>query len=48
MFRLCERKTETIDHLVSGSSMLPPKECKKKLDKIGYYIHWKIRIYTEI
>ena len=40
--RFCEEKTETIDHLVSGCSILTPGEYKNRHDRVGQYLHWKI------
>ena len=40
--RFCGRSTETIDHLISGCSILAPKEYTERHDRIGQYIHWKI------
>eukprot|EP00795_Rhopilema_esculentum_P016353 gene16353-biopygen5591 len=40
--RFCEEKVETIDHLVSGCSVLTPNEYKYRHDRIGQYLHWKI------
>ena len=40
--RFCEDKVETIDHLVSGCSILTPNEYKNRHDRVGQYLHWKI------
>lgn len=40
--RFCDDKTETIDHLVSGCSILTPGEYKNRHDRVGQYLHWKI------
>ena len=40
--RFCEDKLETIDHLVSGCSVLTPNEYKNRHDRVGQYLHWKI------
>ena len=40
--RFCEDKVETIDHLVSGCSILTPNEYKNRHDRVGLYLHWKI------
>ena len=50
--RFCDQYTETIDHLVSGCSILTPTEYKARHDRVGQYLHWKIlnfyKIKTEI
>ena len=46
--RLCEDKLETIDHLVSGCSVLTPNEYKYRHDRVGQYLHWKILNYFSI
>lgn len=40
--RFCEERIETIDHLVSGCSILTPGEYKNRHDRVGQYLHWKI------
>ena len=35
--RFCDEKFETVDHLVSGCSVLAPKECKSHHDRVGQY-----------
>jgi len=40
--RFCDEKLETIDHLVSGCSILTPNEYKNRHDRVGQYLHWKI------
>ena len=40
--RFCEDKVETIDHLVSGCSILTPNEYKNRHDRVGQYLHWNI------
>ncbi|XP_063601678.1 uncharacterized protein LOC134777753 [Penaeus indicus] len=40
--RFCEDKVETIDHIVSGCSILIPGECKSRHDRVGQYLHWNI------
>ena len=40
--RFCDQYDETIDHLVSGCSVLTPNEYKNRHDRVGQYLHWKI------
>jgi hypothetical protein len=40
--RLCGIQVETIDHLVSGCSLMAANEYKNRHDQIGQYIHWKM------
>ena len=40
--RFCDQCDETIDHLVSGCSVLIPNEYKNRHDRVGQYLHWKI------
>ena len=39
-FRVCDKHTETIDHLVSNCSMLAPTEYLNRHDRLGQCIHW--------
>ena len=38
--RVCNKHTETIDHLVSGCPILAPTEYLNRHDRLGQYIHW--------
>ena len=40
--RFCGEKLETIDHLISGCSFLTPGEYKRRHDRVGQYLHWRI------
>ena len=40
--RFCDQYDETIDHLVSGCSILTPTEYKNKHNRVGQYLHWKV------
>ena len=40
--RYCKQQKETIDHLISGCSILATKEYLIRHDKVGKYIHWKL------
>ena len=40
--RVCDKHTETIDHLVSGCPMLAPTEYLNWHDRLGQYIHWRL------
>lgn len=40
--RFCDERIETIDHLVSGCSILTPGEYKNRHDRVGQYLHWKM------
>ena len=39
-YRVCDKHTETIDHLVSGCPILAPTEYLNRDDRLGQYIHW--------
>ena len=43
--RFCDEKLETVDHLVSGCSVLAPKEYKSRHDRVGQYLQWRICKY---
>ena len=38
--RVCDKHTETIDHLVSGCLLLAPTEYLNRHDRLDQYIHW--------
>ena len=40
--RFCDTAVETIDHIISGCSVLAPNEYKNRHDRLGQYIHWQI------
>ena len=40
--RFCDQHTETIDHLVSGCTVLAPTEYVRRHDRVGQYLHWGI------
>ena len=40
--RICDKSTETIDHIVAGCSVLAPTEYTHRHDRVGQYLHWKI------
>ena len=40
--KFCDERMVTIDHLVSGCSILTPGEYKNRHDRVGQYLHWKI------
>ena len=40
--RFCSKSTETIDHLISGCTILAPNEYTDRHNRIGQYLHWKI------
>ena len=40
--RFCNTRTETIDHLISGCTILAPNEYIHRHSSVGHYIHWKI------
>ena len=46
--KLCDEQYETVDLLVSGCSVLAPKECKSRHDRVGQYLHWRICKYCLI
>ena len=39
---LCRKVDESIYHIVSGCSKLAQKECKRRHDKLGKIVHWKL------
>ena len=38
--RVCDKHTETIDHVVSGCPLLAPTEYLNRNDRLSQYIHW--------
>ena len=38
--RVCDKQTESIDHLVPGCPMLAPKEYLNQHERLGQYIYW--------
>lgn len=40
--RYCGQQTETIDHLVSGCSILAKQEYLSRHNKVAQYIHWRV------
>ena len=40
--RFCNTSTGTIDHLISGCTILALNEYKNRHNRVGQYIHWKI------
>ena len=46
--RFCNSHVETIDHLVSGCSVLTPNEYVKRHDRVGQYLHWCICKHYEV
>ena len=40
--RFCNTSTKTIDHLISGCTILAPNEYIHRHNSVGHYIHWKI------
>ena len=40
--RMCRKVDESIDHIVSGCNKLAQKEYKRRHDKLGKIVHWKL------
>ena len=40
--RLCNTSTKTVDHLISGCTILAANEYTNRHNLVGQYIHWKI------
>ena len=40
--RFCNTSTETIDHLISGRTILAPNDYTNRCNCVGQHIHWKI------
>ena len=40
--RMCNQKSETINHILSECKMLAQKECKRGHDNITSLVHWKL------
>ena len=40
--RVCRKVDESINHIVSGCSKLVEKEYKRRDDKLGKTVHWKL------
>ena len=45
---MCDERLETIDHLISGCSVLAPTEYLKRHDRLGKFIHWTICKYYSL
>ena len=45
--RFCKEKSETIDHLISGCSILATNEYIVRHNKVAKYVHWKICKYYQ-
>ena len=39
--RFCNTSTETIDHLISGSTILALNKYTNRHNRVGQHIHWK-------
>ena len=46
--RFCNTTTNTIDHIISGCTILAPNENKNKHNRVGKYMHWKICNHYDI
>ena len=46
--RFCHEKIETIDHLVSGCSVMAGREYTIRHDRAAQYLHWKICLHYSI
>ena len=46
--RFCNTSTETIDHLISGCTILVLIEYTNIHNRVGQYIHWKISNHDNI
>ena len=40
--RFCGERVDTIDYPISGCSVLTPGEYKRRHNRVGQYLHWKI------
>ena len=40
--RFCNTNTESVDHLISGCTILAPNQYTNRHNRVGQYIHWKI------
>ena len=40
--RMCDKKNETISHIVSECEKLAQKECKRRHDNVVRIVHWKL------
>ena len=40
--RMCNRKVETVQHIVSGCKKLAQLEYKKRYDNVAKFVQWKI------
>ena len=40
--RMCRKVDESIDHIVSGCSKLAQREYKRRHDKLGKIVHWRL------
>ena len=39
---MCSKVDESIEHIVLGCSKHARKECKRRHDKLGKIVHWKL------
>ena len=46
--RFCNTTIKTIDHLLSGCTILAPNEYTNRHNRVGQFIHWKICNYYNI
>ena len=46
--RFCNTSTETIDHLISGCTILAPNEYTNRHNRVGQYIQWEICDHFDI
>ena len=46
--RICKKKDETVDHLISACEVLAPKEYTIRHNRVGQYIHWKVCKHYQI
>ena len=42
LFRMCNQKGETVNHILSECEMLAQKEYKRRHDNIARLVHWKL------
>ena len=42
LYRMCDKKSETISHIVSKYEKLAQKEYKRKHNNVARIVHWKL------
>ena len=46
--KVCDNFTEKVDRLIAGCPVLAPHEYKNRHDRVGQYLHWKLRKHYQL